>query len=67
MAPSPRANSRHIDRALTAAQHGAQGNHQQLMEIVQGGIAGPRILQTLPAGDELIQHDLPRRGVRANR
>ena len=38
---------RHVHRALAAAQHRAQRDHQQLMEIVQTGIAGSRILQSL--------------------
>jgi hypothetical protein len=52
---------RHVCRTLTAAQDRAQGNHQQLVEIVQAGIAGPRVLQSNKAGDELVQHDLRRR------
>ena len=48
---------RHVHRALPAAQHRAQSNHQQLMEIVQPGIAGSWILHAFPAGGKL----LPRR------
>jgi hypothetical protein len=51
---------RHGNRTLTAAQHRAQRDHQQFVEVVQPGIAGARVLQTFPAGDELIQAVLPR-------
>jgi hypothetical protein len=52
---------RHVRRTLTAAQDRAQGDDQQLVEVVQAGIAGPRVLQSLKAGDKLVQHGLPRR------
>ena len=50
---------RHRHCTLTAAQHRAERDHQQLVEVVQPGIAGARVFQTLPAGDELIQDVLP--------
>jgi hypothetical protein len=50
----------HVRRTLGAAQDRAQGDHQQFVEVVQAGIAGPRILQPLKAGDKLVQHRLPR-------
>ncbi len=45
----------HVHRALPATQYRAQGNHQNLMEVVQTGIAGSPVLKTLPARDKLIQ------------
>jgi hypothetical protein len=50
---------RHVHRALAAAQHSAKRDHQKLVEIMQPGVAGPWILKALPAGDKLVQHDLP--------
>jgi len=50
---------RHMCRALAAAEDSAQGDHQHFMVVVQAGIAGPRVLQPLPAGDKLIQDALP--------
>lgn len=44
-----------------APQDRAQGDHQQFVDVVQAGIAGPRVLQPLKAGDKVIQHGLPRR------
>lgn len=52
---------KHVRRTLPAAQHGAQGDHQQFVAIVQTGIAGPRVLQPLKAGNKLVQQGLPRR------
>jgi hypothetical protein len=46
-------------RSLAAAQDGAQGDHQQFVEVMQAGIASPRVFQTLKAGNELIQRGLP--------
>jgi hypothetical protein len=40
---------RHVDRALATAQHRAQRDHQNLMEIMQTCVAGSRIFQALPA------------------
>ena len=51
---------RHVGRALTAAQDGAQGDHQQFVQVVQTGIAGPRVLQSFKAGDKLVQRGLLR-------
>jgi len=51
---------RHMCRALAAAEDSTQGDHQQFVEIVQTGIAGPRVLQPLPADNKLIQGALPR-------
>src|SRR5277367_2135791 len=58
---------RHVDRALTAAEHRAKSDHQQFMEIMQTRIAGSRVFQTLPASRELIQAILPRRVSHATR
>src|SRR5208282_4760349 len=57
---------RHVGRTLAAAEYGAQGDHQKFVEVVQTGIAGPRVPQTLPAGDKLIQGALPRCVLHAN-
>jgi hypothetical protein len=57
----------HIDRTLPTTQHRAQGDHHKLIEVMQSGIPGARIRQLIPAGGKLIQDDLPRRGVHANR
>jgi hypothetical protein len=51
---------RHMCRALTAAEDSAQGDNQHFVVVVQAGIASPRVLQPLPAGDKLIQGALPR-------
>jgi hypothetical protein len=61
-----RREQRHIHRTLSATQHSTQGNHQQLMEVMQTGIAGSRLLQALPARDKLIQGVPHRRGSRAD-
>jgi hypothetical protein len=45
----------HVSRILAAAQHGAQGNHQQIVELMQSGIAGSGVLKTLPAGTNFLQ------------
>ena len=52
---------RHRHRALAAAQGGAERDHQQLMKIMQPGITGSRIFQTLPARSKLLQSILQRR------
>src|SRR5580658_4304041 len=52
---------RHIRCVLTAAQHRAQGDHQQVMELMQSGIAGPRIIKTFPACTKFLQGILPGR------
>jgi hypothetical protein len=57
----------HVHRALTAAQHRAEGDHQQVMEVVQTGIARPRVLQLLPAGNKLVHGSLPRHVAHAER
>jgi hypothetical protein len=49
----------HMRRTLTAAQDRAQSDHQQFVEVVQAGIAGPRILQPLKAGNKVVQHGIP--------
>jgi hypothetical protein len=49
---------RHVHRALAAAQYSAKRDHQKLVEVMQAGVAGPWILETLPAGDKSVQHDL---------
>ena len=50
---------RHVHRALSAAQDRAQSDHQQGVEIVQGGVAAPGVFQVFEAGSEPIQRDLP--------
>jgi len=50
---------RHVHRALAATQHRAQRNDQKLVEVVQRSVSGSRVLETLPAGDKLIQGGLP--------
>jgi hypothetical protein len=54
-----RGEQRHIHRRLAAAQHRAQRDHQKFMKVMQRRIAGARILQILPAVNELIQTILP--------
>jgi hypothetical protein len=56
----------HINCALPTTQHGAQSNHQQLIEVMQSGIPGSRVLQLLPACGKLLQDAPPRRGVHAD-
>jgi hypothetical protein len=53
----------HVRRVLPTAQDRAQGDHQQVVEIVQGGIAGSRVFETLPAGSNLFQSIPQRPGV----
>src|SRR5271165_4301313 len=50
---------RHVRRALPAAQHRTQRDHQKLVEVMQRGVAGSRVLETLSAGSKLIQGGLP--------
>jgi hypothetical protein len=40
----------HVRRVLAAAQDRAQGDHQQVLEIVQSGIAGSRVFQAFRGG-----------------
>jgi predicted transposase YbfD/YdcC len=54
----------HIHRTLTAAQHAAQGDHQQFVKVMQRGIAAARILNSFPTGAKLLQcffagHEIP--------
>src|SRR5208283_5665843 len=49
----------HIDRTLATAQDRAKRDHQQLVEVVQNGIASARVFQILPTGNKLIQGILP--------
>lgn len=49
-----------VHRALAAAEDGAQGDHQKLVEVVQTGIPGSQVFQTLPARGKLIQAVLTR-------
>jgi hypothetical protein len=51
----------HVHRALPAAQNRAHRYRQNLMKVVQRGIAGARVVQTLPAFEKAIQNHLPRR------
>jgi hypothetical protein len=52
----------HVDRTLSTTQRTAKGNHQHLVEVMQCGIPGSRVIQLLPARGKLIQSDLPRCG-----
>jgi hypothetical protein len=51
----------HVDRTLPAAQDGAQGDQQKLLEVVQTGIAGSRVFKILPKRGKLIQSTLKAR------
>ena len=42
-------------------QHRAQRNHQQIVEVMQRGIPGSRVLQTFPARTKFFQCGLPGR------
>ena len=57
----------HVHRALPAAQNRAHRYRQNLMKVVQRGIASARVVQTLPAFDKAIQNHLPRRKSSATR
>ena len=50
---------RHVHRTLPAAQHRAQRDEQKLVEVMQAGIAGPRIIQLVPARHKLVQDNPP--------
>jgi len=50
--------SLHGNRTLTAAQHRAERNDQEFVEVVQPGIAGARVLQTLPGATHEAPHVL---------
>ncbi len=50
---------RHVHRTLPAAQHRAQRDEQKLVEVMQGGIASPRIVQLVPARRKLVQGTTP--------
>src|SRR6202042_2059664 len=52
---------RHIRGVLTTAQHRAQGDHQQVVELMQSGIASSWVLKALPAGTKFLQAPLPQR------
>src|SRR5664279_3620654 len=54
----------HVHRSLTAAQHAAERNHQQLLEVMQSSIAAARIFQPFPTRSKLFQrflagHEVP--------
>jgi hypothetical protein len=51
----------HVHRALPAAQNRAHRYRQNLMKVMQSGVAGARVVQTVPAFDKAIQDLLPRR------
>ena len=55
----------HVDRVLPAAQHRAECNEQEFVQVMQLGIAGARVFQPFPARCELIQRSLPSVGFRA--
>jgi hypothetical protein len=37
------------------AEHRAKNDHKQIVEVMQTGVAGARVLQTFPASNKLIQ------------
>lgn len=49
----------HIDGGLASTQNRAQGHDQQSVEVVQGGVAAPRVFQVFEAGNEPIRGGLP--------
>ena len=57
---------RHVDRALPAAQHGAEGDHQDLVEVVLAGIPAARVIQAFQASDELVHGNPPRCAMRVS-
>ena len=57
----------HVHRTLAATQHCTQRDHQQLMEVMQPGVPGSWVFQTLPAAGKLIQGVLPPQVSRALR
>ena len=57
----------HVHRTLPAAQNRAHRYRQNLMKVVQCGIAGARVVQTIPAFDKAIQNHPPRRESSATR
>lgn len=50
----------HIDGALPAAQHCAQGHDQQLVEVVSAGVTCAWVLLACKAGEKLVRGALPR-------
>ena len=52
---------RDIGGVLAAAHHLGQSDRQQIVQIVQSGIPGSRVLETLPARTEFFQSILPGR------
>jgi hypothetical protein len=50
---------RHVRGALTSAEHSAQRDHQQLVEIMETGVAGPRVIKSFPSCHKPIQRTLP--------
>lgn len=42
------------DRALSTKQHGAEDHHQDRVEVVPAGVAGPVVLEAAHTGDKLF-------------
>jgi len=58
---------RHVHRTLPAAQHRAQRDEQKLVEVMQAGVAGPRVVQLVPARRKPIQGTTPMHNQRPKR
>jgi len=52
---------RHIGRVPTARKHRTQANHQQIVQVMQSGIAGSRVFQAFPTRAKLFHGILPGR------
>jgi hypothetical protein len=50
---------RHVDRTLPATQNCAQGDDQQVMEVMQPGVPAAWVFQIRKARDKLIHGILP--------
>src|SRR5208337_5602443 len=53
----------HVHRALPAAQNRARRYRQNLMKVVQRGIAGARVVRTVPAFDKAANSEAIRPGI----
>jgi hypothetical protein len=52
---------RHVRRVLATGKHRAKGNHQQIVEVVQSGVAGSRVFRAFPTRAKLFHGVLPGR------
>jgi len=57
----------HVHRPLRSTQSRAHGYRQYLMEVVKRGVSRARIVQPIPASDEILQNNLPTRDSFATR